>query len=282
MPRTLRNKPLTHAAACSGSAEVGGAQSIQRGLQVLRHVAAQPKGCRLRDVTIACDLNKATAHRILTALVVEGFLHLDAATHVYELGQEAQIIGWSSRARQDIRALAQRSLIRICRASGDTVFLSLRTGIEAVCIDRHVGDFPIKTLTLEVGSRRPLGIGAGSLALLAFLPDDEIDEILKMSRSALALYPLLPIDAIRALTREARQQGYSFNNERVVAGMSAVGVPVLEKNGRPIAAISVAAITSRMTPQHIASIVQWLKEESTQLSDSRQMEGTAASVRHTE
>lgn len=242
-------------------AEVGGAQSIGRALGVLKFVAAQPGGTRLRDVVAACSLNKATAHRILAALVADGFLRLAPGSGLYELGREALIIGWAARARQDLRELAQRSLARICVGTGDTVFLSVRSGPEAVCVDRHVGDFPIKTLTLEVGSRRPLGVGSGSLALLSFLPEGEIEDVLDGIAPRLAGYPLLSVGRLRDLVRQTRAQGYSFNDERVIVGMSALGVPVFGGDDRPVAAFSVAAITPRMGEDRRAGIVAALKRE---------------------
>jgi len=248
------------------AAEVGGAQSIQRALRVLRFVVAQPNGARLREITTDTGLNKATCHRILSALVNENFLRFDRATFRYELGMEAVLIGWAARARQDIQALAQGALERICRSTGDTVFLSIRSGSEAVCIDRHVGDFPIKTLTLEVGSRRPLGVGAGSLALLAFLPPEEIEDVLAANAERLTPYDMLSPDIVRTHARETRIKGFAFNDGYIIPGMSAVGVPVLAADDRPVAALSVAAIASRMGDERRGKIVALLQQEAASLS----------------
>lgn len=246
--------------------EVAGAQSIKRALGVLRFVASRPDGARLHEVARACELNKATCHRILSTLVSEDFLRFERSSLIYKLGLEAVLIGWSAKARQDIQSLAERAMGRICEATGDTVFLSLRSGMEAVCIDRRVGDFPIKTLTLEIGSRRPLGVGAGSMALLAFLPSDEVDEVLDAIEPRLAPYKLLSKGAVRLLALETRAQGFSFNNGQVIEGMSAVGVPILGEGRAPVAALSVAAITSRFAERRREEIVALLKSEASQLS----------------
>jgi DNA-binding IclR family transcriptional regulator len=260
----------------AGAAEIGGAQSIGRALQVIKYVASQPSGARLKDVVAACDLNKATAHRILAALVADGFLRVPGGSNLYELGREALIIGWAARARQDLRELAQRSLSRLCSATGDTVFLSVRSGSDAVCVDRHVGDFPIKTLTLEVGSRRPLGVGSGSLALLSFLPTDEIEDELAAVAPRLAAYPLLSPTRLRELIRETRAQGYSFNNEGVIAGMSALGVPIFGGDTRPVAALSVAAIPPRMGDDRRPEIVAALMREADDLGGRLRAGGAGA------
>jgi DNA-binding IclR family transcriptional regulator len=264
-PATL-SKPSRPLLAQSGDA--GGAQSIKRALHVLRYIVSRPDGAPLHEVTRACELNKATCHRILSTLAAENFLSFDRSTHLYKLGREAVLIGWSARARQDIQSLARNALTRICKATGDTVYLSVRSGTEAICIDRHVGDFPIKTLTLDIGSRRPLGVGAGSMVLLAFLPSDEIAGIIDTIEPRLATYKRLSKTVVRRLAAETRAQGYYFNNERVIEGMSAVGVPVFGEGRTLVAALSVAAITSRMAEERRREIIAMLQAEADRLSQT--------------
>jgi DNA-binding IclR family transcriptional regulator len=274
-PATL-SKPSRPWLAKSG--DVSGAQSIKRALQVLRYIVSRPDGAPLHEVTRACELNKATCHRILSTLVAENFLSFDRSTHLYKLGQEAVLIGWSARARQDIQSLARNALTRICKATGDTVYLSVRSGTDAICIDRRVGDFPIKTLTLDIGSRRPLGVGAGSMVLLAFLPSDEIAEIIDAIEPRLAAYKQLSKTVVRRLAAETRAQGYFFNNERVIKGMSAIGVPVFGGDRTPVAALSVAAIASRMAEDRRREIIAMLQAEADRLSQTL-LSGVAESSR---
>ncbi len=247
----------------AGSAEDGveGTQSIGRALRILKFAASRSEGVRLRDVTTQFELNKTTVHRILSALVANGFLREADRTGTYEIGREAEIIGWVGRSRQSIRSVAQQSLSRICQETGDTVFLSVRSGVESVCVDRQEGSFPIRTLTLDIGSRRPLGVGSGSLALLSAYRRDEIDELLIKTEPLLVDYPRLTLELLRRQVNETISQGYSFNDERVISGMSAVGVAVLDAEKMPVAALSVAAITARMTPERRDMIVSLLIDE---------------------
>lgn len=247
--------------------EVAGTQSIQRTLRVLRFVSsAGSAGTNLNSVVKRCELSKGTAHRLLSVLLCEGFLRYDRATHLYSLGYEANLLSWSANAHRDVRALAQPSLIRICEVWEDTAFLSMRSGHDSICVDRHVGRYPIKTLTMEVGMRRPLGIGAGSLALLTFMDPDEVERSLGETAKHLDDYPAFSIEKIRNSIEETRQNGFSYNNERVTEGVSAVGVPVFDTGNQVIAALSVAAISQRLVPDRRAKMVEMLKEESRRLS----------------
>ena len=120
-------------------------------------------------------------------------------------------------------------------------------------------------MTLAAGDRRPLGVGAGSLALLAFLPEEEIDEVIASNAARLSDYPRFSPSDLAALTVKTREQGYSFNEGRIVTAMCAVGVPVFDPRGRVVAAISVAAIRERMDDERVDWIVSLLQAEADKL-----------------
>jgi len=256
-----RETQLAKSKGTSDLQRQSGLQTVQRAASVLRALSERGMdGMRLSEVASLTELHKATAFRVLSALIREGFVEQDPMKG-YHLGAATWILGMAAAPRFDIRKLAARALDRIAEASGDTVFLSMRSGLEAVCIDRREGSFPIRTLTLDVGSRRPLGVGAGSLALLAFLPDEEVRQIMAANQKALRRYPRFTCDEINDLVARARARGYSFNDGRIIPGMSAVGVPVFDHLGRPTVALSCAAITDRMGPGRQAKIVSLLLKE---------------------
>lgn len=242
-------------------------KSVRRAAELIKLLGRRATtGWRLSDLAPAAGLGKATTHRLLAALTDSGLAYRDPETRRYFLGYEIVRLG-SLATRFDVAELARPALLRLARETGDTVFLSVREGLDALCLEREVGDYPIKTLTLDVGDRRPLGVGAGSLALLAFLPEEESAEAIASNAPRLARYPGFAPDALRRLVAEARAQGYAFNDGRIVSAMCAVGVPVLDLRGRVVAAISVAAIRERMTAERIAWIAGLLRAEAGRLRD---------------
>lgn len=246
---------------------IEGTQSIRRVAIILRALGSAPvRGMSLAEIVRATGFNKATAHRILSALISEDLVSQETQSRRYHLGLGLFILGSAVSARFEIRSLAQPALARICNETDDTVFLSVRRGFDAICLDRLEGAFPIKTLTLSAGSVRPLGVGAGSLALLAALQDGEIEEVLADLAPRLANYPKLSPNRIRTLVSETRAQQYALNDGGVIDGMSAIGVPVLNDHGQPIAALSVAAISERMGPDRRPMIVECLWREAKWLS----------------
>lgn len=161
MPTTTRPKAvITH--------ERGSTSSVERALRVLR-VMSEGGGVRLTDIAAAADLDKATALRLLDVMAREGFVTRDAVSKQFTLGPELTVLG-AAACWFDPRPLARHSLMRLAGVFQDTVVLSMRSGVESLCIDVEEGTYPIRANYLTVGSLRPLGVGAGSLALLAWMP----------------------------------------------------------------------------------------------------------------
>jgi DNA-binding IclR family transcriptional regulator len=220
--------------------------SVQKVCRILRTLSV-PDALRLSEVALATGLNKATVLRLLDELADEGFVERDEASKRYRLGEQAMLLGFAAQGRDTLRDRARPWLMRLAGLSGDTVLLSVRSGVEAVCIERETGTYPIRANYLDVGSRRPLGVGAGSLALLAWMPDAEVDAVLELTRSAITeRYPRIDEALLRAKIAESRRQGHVLLLDVVVERMGGIGLPILGIDGRPVAAISIAALNERL------------------------------------
>lgn len=241
-------------------------KTIDRVARILAALAGQDgEGAKLSDLARRTGFGKATVHRLLSALVDVGYVAQDAGSRRYRLGTGLGLLA-SEAHHRSVAGLAHPFLERLARATADTAFASTREGLAAVCVGRAVGAFPIRTLSLEAGDRRPLGVGSGSLALLAFLPDAEAEAIIEGNRRWLADYPAFQPDALRKMVAETRRYGFSFIDGRLVPGMNAIGVPVPDADGRPVAALSVAAIAERLRGDRIPEVVRLLQSEATELA----------------
>ncbi len=251
--------------------------SVQKACRILG-VLADADRARLTDISVKAALNKVTTLRILEVLAREGFVERDETNKTYRLGDQSLVLATAARARDDLRLRARASLVRLAVLSGDTVLLSVRQGFESVCIDRETGEFPIRAAYLDVGSRRPLGIGAGALAVCAWLPDDELEELLKPVASRLSAYPDFSIESIRDDLRAARSRGYAVVLNRIVDRMGAFAVPVIGLDGRPFAALSIAALSDRLTARE-DELVAAMQHEAKRIADPRvAASGTASGM----
>ncbi|MEO8117811.1 MAG: IclR family transcriptional regulator [Rhodoferax sp.] len=247
------------------AASTAGAQSVRRALAMLRVVATgQERGVRLTDVVTGTGLNRPTVHRILRVLVEEGAVEQDSATRRYLIGGEVSLLGLARSARFPIRAIAEPHLRHISEVLGDTAFLTIRNGDDSVCIDRWPGSFPVKVLSIEIGARRPLGVGVSGLVLLASLPEAEAAEVVRRNAHRLQA---LHIDPAALLERAAqtRKQGYAYAPMGIVPGSRAVAVPIRLPDGRTVAGLAIATITERLPKDRVQAVVSHLAERAAQI-----------------
>ena len=239
----------------------GNMLSLERAISLLSVVSQSEDGLRLKDAAQALGLSTSTTHRILSALVEHRMLRLVEGSRVYIPGSELYRLGQAAARHYSLVDLARPSMRRLAERTQDTVFLSARDRDEAVCLDRVIGDYPIKTLTLSVGDRRPLGVGAGSLALLAALSPPERAAIANDGAAREQRYPSFTPAALVKWANEASRLGYAHNPERIIPGMSAVGVAICDAAGRPLGSISISGIRSRIQGERLLEIVKLIKEE---------------------
>jgi len=143
----------------------------------------------------------------------------------------------------------------------DTVFLVIRSGNDALVIDRVEGAFPIRTLTHEVGQRVPLGIGAGSTSLLASLPQNEVQEIIRANSNRYQRYNNRTAEDVQKQVLQCRNKGFALSIGNVMPEAIAVGSAIVDENGKAVAAVSVAAIAQRMKPPRREHIVHLILKE---------------------
>ena len=235
-------------------------QTIARASALLRALARRPGGSRLTDLAQETSLAKATALRLLRSLANEDLAHWDE-TGLWRVG--LGLVGLSSAAgnRDGLREAAQQSLLILAEKTGDTVFLSLRDGLEIVCLDRREGAFPIKTLMLSIGDRRPLGVGAAGMAVLAFLNKEDQASAVAAVAPRLRDWPNHGVPLVWERIARSRADGFALNDGQIMSAMHALGVPIRNSSGSVVGALSVAAITERMVPPRLATIAAWLREE---------------------
>jgi len=240
-----------------------GAQSVDRALGLLSMVGRHAnRGISLNGIVEESGLNKPTARRLLLALMRAGLIEQDDPSRHYFLGVEAYVLGSLASPRYGLLQLSMDSLSRLSKATEDTSFLSIRRDNYAVCLYREEGTYPVRTHALQAGFEHPLGAGAGSLAMLAALADEEIETVLDANRPVLdAHYPMLPPDRIRDDVRTTRQNGYALNPGLIYANSWGVGVAIRGPDGRPAGALSIAAIDSRMQPDRQAQLAGLLTQE---------------------
>jgi len=248
--------------------EVTGAQSVDRALGLLAIVRRNAEvGIGLAELLAESGLNKPTARRLLLALMRAELVEQDTKSRRYHLGEEAFLMGALAATRHSLLEFTGESLRRISDKSEDSSFFSVRRQNHSVCLQREEGRFPIRTHVLQAGAHHPLGIGAGSMALLSDLADEEIEHIVAENEVAIAArFPNYTPQVIHEQVEATRTRGWSLNPGLVLPNSWAIGVVVRYPDGRTAGALSLSAIDSRMGLERQKTLAALLQGEASRLT----------------
>lgn len=235
----------------------GGNRSLLRGLAVLDCVSRHgDKGVRVADLVRECGLERPTIYRLLTTLIACGYVAQLGRFHYVPSRRFGTAL---SNPADDLARQLASVLKRVSELSEDATFAIVREGTQSHCIARHIGTFPVQAVTVEVGRRQPLGVGAAGMALLASLDPAEATKIIKANASALTAYGGMTPARLQALLEATRERGWSVVGNHVIQDIIGVGVAIPQEHfGVPVA-ISVAAPLQRMSSQRQRYLVKTMK-----------------------
>lgn len=266
-PRTARKTAAT-AESQAGERQTAGAQTLRRGLEILRLLAQhQDEGATLADLVTATGLERPTAYRLLCSLEEERFVERNASSKRYRLGIDAMQLGAAAAEKAPIVDVVLPLMKKLARVSGDTVFLVVPQGDFTVCLHREEGSFPVRVFTTVPGQRRLLGIGAGGLALMSAMSDATIRDIHKR-RSTLYAQADMPVTRLLAAVNRSRRKGYAEIVDTITEGVSGVGC-AFELPFGASAALSFGAISSRMTASRRDDLGAMMAEELSTMQPAR-------------
>lgn len=256
----VRKSRTQGAAKASTERQTAGAQSLRRGLELLRLLAdRQEEGVSLAELVEATELERPTAYRLLCSLEEERFAERNGQNKRYRLGIDAMRLGAAAGEKAPIVDVVTPLMKKLARRSGDTVFVVVPQGDFTVCLHREEGHFPIRVFTTVPGQRRLMGIGAGGLALMALMSDATIREV-HQRRSALYVDAGMPLKRLMAAVERTRRKHYAEIVGMITPDVSGVGCAFTLPFGAA-AAISLGAISSRMTAARRDELGSIMREE---------------------
>jgi DNA-binding IclR family transcriptional regulator len=212
------------------------------------------------DLAAQAGLSGSAVHRILTALKRKGLVEQDPASERYQLSWGVLTLARSLVNRDHVRSVALRYMTELRDLAGETVTLYVRSGFERICIEQVEGTQEIR-YQAEIGRSLPLYAGASGLVLLAYMPDDELEDYLE-SVELQSMTPATIRDRakLERLLRRIRKQGYaSASNDRLL-GLAGLSVPVLDGSGATSAAMTIAGPVERFAAADRERWIEALQE----------------------
>lgn len=233
--------------------------SIERALSVLQCLGDSKRGFSISEIGRRLKIPKSSAHLILTTLERRGFLQKNTQTGRYHFGLQLVSLSRSALENLDLREEAKPFLRSLMQESGLTVHMAVLEREEAVIIEKVEAPGLVR-LASWIGRRLDVNCTGVGKVLIAFLPNDELDYLLRTKD--FARHNTRTIISKSALRRElalVKQSGYALDNEEDEPGLCCVGAPVFDENGKAVAAISVAGTTSQIGIDRVPILARQVK-----------------------
>jgi DNA-binding IclR family transcriptional regulator len=228
------------AGAANGPA---GPKVLEKTLRVLDLFTVDRPSWSVSEVARELGMPTATAHRIIRAL--EGRSYLTRIDSRYRLGFAAVDLGRRAMASVDLRSRLGAVLRDLGRATGETVLLTVydETRNGSLCIDRIEATHDLR-LTIQIGRVTPIHAGASAKALLAFLDEPIVTDVVAQPLANLAAGTITDPEKLRKELARIRRRGWASSYEENNMGAWGLAAPILV-NGLPVASVGLAAPTAR-------------------------------------
>jgi IclR family transcriptional regulator, KDG regulon repressor len=226
-------------------------QVLDRAVAILEILSQSAEGLTLAQISQTLNLHKSTAHRLTTVLDRHRLVERTLQAGRYRLGLKLFELGTRAASQADLRSRARRFLERVSLETGETVHLCVYDDGEIVYLDKVEPARSVR-LASAVGRRCPAYCTAVGKALMAFLPETQVDDaIRKRGLRPLTGRTVRSIVELKAELARVRRSGFALDNEENEEGVCCVGGAVRDFSGDPIAAISASGPTFRISREKI-------------------------------
>ena len=220
--------------------------NLERGLQIIELLALHTNGLTLTEIIEALSLSKTSAFRITSTLIFKNYLQKNETTKKITLSRKLLTLGISSMNEQSIVEMS----IDVMRALRDelkeSVMLGVILGKKGTILEQVSSSFPVK-LFVEPGTQFKLHSSVGGKSILACLPKEEADSIIKtMSFTKFTDNTIVSRKLFKSQLMEVKKDGYAFDNGEDIKGIHCIGAPVLNEYGYPVAALWITAPHGRL------------------------------------
>ncbi len=224
---------------------VSSVNTVDRLVQVLDSFSPDRAAWSLADLSAHLALPKSTLHRFLVSLEAHGILRRGAEDRLWRLGY--RLVSWGELAEQvtGLHHIAEPVMQHLAAETGEMVALTVYVGQEVVCIAKVDTRYSVR-LALEVGARRPAHAGASSKILMAYLPEGEIQAIIReRGLPRLCTNTITDPQALQAELAQIRERGYAQSMEETDPGAWGIATPVFGRRGDVLAALGIAGPLQR-------------------------------------
>ncbi len=240
-------------------------QPVVKALQVLDYVARQGHMVTLTEIVHELKLPKTTVFRYLQTLSATGFLAHDVWHDRYGVGSHFRALAQVDHEFSGLRQKAHPEMRQLVDTFHETVNLAVLSNSEIVYIDMLEPPRPLRA-SARIGHRHPAHSTSLGKAILAYLPDAQLPLQRDGSLEPMTIKTLTEVSKLRRQVEDVRRRGYAVEVGENEDGLMCIGVPILDRAGYPVAAMSLSAPERRMRPERTNEAGEALKVAAMRIS----------------
>jgi IclR family KDG regulon transcriptional repressor len=258
----------------------GSSKSLQKALRILVYMGEQAPEAGVTQLASELGLTKATVHRLLNAMERFELIERNAESERYRLGLKLHQLGNKAVESRSLRSEAHRLLLEMSRRSRESVSLAVPIAGGVICLDRLDSPQTIINVCTPVGAKFHPHCTAAGKAILAYMTEDEINEIVRRNgQRQYTQFTLTQLSDLKENLRLIRQRGYAVDHQELERGLSGVAAPVLSAHERVVAALGIAGPTLRFRGKELVEKVNLVTEIAARLAMGLgRLEGNHAGV----
>jgi IclR family acetate operon transcriptional repressor len=250
-------------------------QSVDRALDLLEALSAADGEVSITALAGRTGLHVSTVHRLLSTLLRRGYVRQNAETSRYYAGAKLATLAEGRSRYGEMRLRARPILRAITESTRETANLVVLDELAAVYIDTVPSPQVVRLFT-AIGNRVPLHATGAGKCILAAMPPAARDALLeRIDLRAYTPHTIIEKPTLRRTLDEARERGFTIDDEEYDDGVRCVAVPVGGMNDA-VAAISVSAPAHRLSRQRCLELVPMLRRSAAELAAALREHGDAA------
>jgi len=254
--------------------------SLAKGLRVLESFTAREPELTLSQIAAKSDLDPGTAFRVVKTFVALGYLRQIDSAKRYRLAMKVLDLGFQALSGMDLHESSRPILRSLVGEVSEAASLSVLEGADVVYIERVQSGWMRLGVNVRVGSRIPAYCTAAGHAILAHMPAERRLEVLRLrERVKLTERTLVTIAEIERRLSRVKERGYAISDQETIPGLRVMAAPVLDPDGHPYGAVSVAAPSmAGSLDDFVATSAGPLERAALELSRILRLSGAAATA----
>jgi IclR family KDG regulon transcriptional repressor len=234
-------------------------RAVERSFAVLQCLSGSDLGRTLQEIAVEIGLAKSTSFRIVRAVESLGYVQRGDDLR-YTLAPKLAQLAWRGRDAKNVKQMLRPVLAELVRTTGENVALHCVTDDDRVCMDVARSNAPLVGM-YRPGEKIPLGLGAASMVLMAYMPPTELRRVLRAAAKAADC----TVGEIRSILATTSQQGYAVSHGGGVRTLTGIAAPVFDAEGAVKYALAIVLPTTRASG-HVMELADAVRSAATDAS----------------